>query len=200
MYCNSCGNKIDERYDTCPNCGMRVKNVSNVNTVSEYVPQKPLGMKWYNFIIWVQLPLSVILSIWYSIKTFAGTKYSESYFGNMTWDIYREFDGLQALDIFDAVITLLLAGFMIYVRILLAKYKEEGPKMLYIMSGICIVLNIFLFICYVSIAQGTMRINSFLELDMSAYNSTFITTIIKDSIFLWIDVKYFTKRRHLFTN
>ena len=76
MYCNQCGREVDIGWNVCPNCGAPI---SKQGVGNEYyhdggnmyndrpIPQ----MKWYKFIIYVQIFGNVLLCLYYAYETFA---------------------------------------------------------------------------------------------------------------------------------
>ncbi len=95
--------------------------------------------------------------------------------------------GLKALDIFYGIIMLAIAGFGIFARFRLTKYKADGPKCIYIIyvagAALSIIYNIALFA-----VTGLNEI----------FSVSSITSIITSALFVFLNYKYFTKRKDLF--
>lgn len=105
--------------------------------------------------------------------------------------IYDVFSGLKAIDIIMGVICIALAIYALFVRAMLAEYKQIGPKLFIAMYAIDIV---------------TMLIYAILVACVTSLSIGDVMTIIdiKDVVIniFWIVINkiYFDNRKHLFVN
>ena len=117
----------------CPKCGMKmdIQNPANQNPVNQsmgnqipnnnYQPNPApvyyaadsgeLPMRWYKFVIWVQLFLNALLNIVSGIMTMTGAHYQ----GHAT-AVYMVCGSLKGLDIVIGIMMLVLAGGAIWVN------------------------------------------------------------------------------------
>ena len=120
-----------------------------------------------------------------------GAHYTDSTGENYADWIYDVFSGLKAIDIIMGVICIALAIYALFVRAMLAEYKQIGPKLFIAMYAIDIV---------------TMLIYAILVACVTSLSIGDVMTIIdiKDVVIniFWIVINkiYFDNRKHLFVN
>lgn len=156
------------------------------NPLTQNQPELP--MKWYKFTIYFALFAGVAMNIISALMAFTGANYT-------MYDldpelVYWYYDGLQALDMCYAVILIALAVFGIYVRQSLAKFKKNGPMLMYALGIASTAISAIYQI------GSTVIIGD----DISTVISTVIGSIIGTAVVLYCEIKYFTKRQHLFVN
>lgn len=176
----------DLHYDAMPNNGASnqgyqyhpagATNTMNASAVCD------LPMRWYKFIIYVQLFLYAVVSLGNAAMIFTGTALGGSEYAEMA---YAFFPGLKPLMLFVGVVTLVLAVFAIVVRQWLASYKFKGVLGLYGLNIMTAVVNLISAFGVVSIVGGQLQ-------------PTSVSSAISGVILLLINMKYFSRRRHLF--
>lgn len=146
-------------------------------------PQE-VPMKWFKFIIWVQLFLAALSNLGTGIQGLFGLQY------NMDAElIYQVFPDLKVADTIYGIALILLAVYCIIIRFRLSGYHKDGPMLYLIMLG----CNIAFPIIY----------NIMVTSAMAPYDSTDIWTngaanIVGAAIMLVCNSVYFNKRKHLF--
>ena len=183
-YCPHCGTPCAEDNNFCPACGKPIQH-SQVLSDSK-TPDMP--MKWFKFIIYVQLFLNALLNLGNAIQALTGSQYD----GNAEL-VYLMFDGLQTMDTLYGIVLLGLAAFAIYTRFRLSGYYENGPSCYYILLIVQLVASLI----YTYAANELIA--SITGSSISA-ESTYIGNIIGNVLLLVINYVYFNKRKHLFNN
>lgn len=188
MFCTNCGTQLPEDASFCTSCGMRVPKPGAVPEAPPAVPQgmppqPEFPMKWFKFVIYVQLFLAALSNLATAMLNFTGTLY-----GSDSDLVYLAFGGLRALDILMGVICLALAAYAIFVRFQLAKFKRNAPVLLHILFACNIGVSLFYGIgATIIIGQNMFNVSTI---------SNFLTTIV----ILVLNVVYFNKRTSLFIN
>lgn len=144
------------------------------------------GMKWFKFIIWVQLFLNAILNLREGITALTGAQYD-----GMAERVYRFYENLKIYDTIYGVAVILLAAYAIWVRFKLSGFKKDGPMMYFI----CLGANIVIPLIYVALASGEIGVSMG---DVLSNGSS--TTIVGSIIMLVVNIVYFKNRKHLFVN
>lgn len=169
--CTRCGTVLPEGAHFCPNCGWG-------GPASEHLP-----MKWFKFIIYVQLFLSALGNLILGIGLLAGTAYGE-YSGL----VYAVAPALRAVDVVIGLALLALAAAAIVVRQRLARYRAGAPR-LYLL-----LLAVSLGVSLVYLLAGSAVVG---ELLLSA--ST-LASLAGSGVMLPVNRIYFRKREGLFAN
>lgn len=156
------------------------------NTYAAPVNNTALGMKWFKFIIWVQLFLNAILNVREGIIGLTGAQYD-----GMAERVYRFYENLKIYDTIYGVAVILLAAYAIWVRFKLSGFKKDGPMMYFI----CLGANIVIPLIYVALASGEIGVSMG---DVLSNGSS--TTIVGSIIMLVVNIVYFKNRKHLFVN
>ena len=142
-----------------------------------------IGMGWFKFIIYFQLFANAFINIINGISYLNGWVYL-----GKSELVYTFYPTLKIFDVCFGIIYLLIAGYAIFTRMMLAKYKKAGPLNLYICMGVNILMII---ICY-AVASSYMGTENM----ANTATSSMIPSI---ALLIW-DVTYFNKRKHLFVN
>lgn len=155
-----------------------------VKTVAE--PQKPeLPMKWFEFVIYIQLFGHMLLRLGNAVILFTGIIYKKQ--GIEAEELYSMYPQLSMLDKLFIVVCLILAVLAIVVRQRLAKYKKDGPNM-YLMF---ILVQIF--------ALGIYNVGAYIIVQSGDF-SRIIGQIVGLVILFTANKVYFDKRKSLFVN
>ena len=149
-------------------------------------------MKWYKFVIWVQLFLNALLLAVTTLQLAQGAFTFVS-------DVFPSFAAAYGyvpgewvlFTVFNAVFAVLfcaLAVMCIVVRQELAAFKRVGPMHYYVLMGAIIGVQL-LYIVIQSLMMGTLLMNP------AAFSGLFFAVAM-----IFINKAYFDKRMHLFVN
>lgn len=210
MYCNNCGTQMADGAKFCPKCGIKmdIQNPANQNPVNQSMGNQSMGnqipnnnyqpspapvyyaadsgelpMRWYKFVIWVQLFLNALSGVGSGIMIMTGAHYQ----GQATV-VYMVYGGLKGLDIVMGIIMFALAGGAIWVRQMLSKFKKMGPTAYVILMALNGIINLL----YAIMVSAITRLNTF--------NATVISSIIASIALCICNYIYFNKRKSMFVN
>ena len=212
MYCRFCGKQIPDQAKFCPECGADLapapsaappENVPSVPAapVAPVEPVRPpqgtpdpaaatgvietprRGMKWFKFIIYFQLWFTLLVCVIYSSMYYTG-----SFYEGAADQIYSYWPSLKALDVIMSILIFAMGVYAVFVQRALAKFRARGPVMYYILCGAGILISLI----YIS-AAGTI-------LGESAANAETLYSFFFSIILLFINIRYFNNRKHLFVN
>ena len=144
-------------------------------------PQPP--MKWFKFIIWVQLFLAALTNAGTGIGLLTGFAYV-GYAG----DVYATFGGLRILDILIGLLCLALAVAAIYIRFQLSGYKQKGPTLYLCFLLVSIAVSL-VYMLLASLILGTF-----------AGDLSSIISLAANVAAVFLNRIYFEKRSFLFVN
>ncbi len=149
--------------------------------------QNPLEptMKWYKFVIWFQLYVSLITGFFNGLSMITGSVYSNA--GGDAAVIWASHPGLQYIDWSYGLVLIGWAFFALYVRQRLANYRTDGPK-LYLLF---LIINLAAVLVYNLI--GGLIVGG---LDVAGL----LMTALCNVLLIWLNRTYFKKRQHLFVN
>ena len=141
-------------------------------------------MGWYKFLIYFALFASAVLNAVNGINLFTG----EIYDGAAEL-VYGVFDGLQALDMFVGGASVVLACMAIYVRIRLAGYYKNGPKLLNnLYLAVIAVQLIYIIGVYIIFEDAAEAVD---------FGGAYVN-IAYGCAMMGANASYFKKREHLF--
>lgn len=221
MFCTNCGKELRDGMKFCEYCGAKQEIPEAQQPVYQAPPQSQqyeqpvqngqpdfqqqssqqvyfppvenpvqpeLSMKWYKFTIYFALFAGSLMNIISAIMNLTGASYT-------MYDldpeiVYGFYDGLQVLDICYALMLIALAFFGLYARQNLAKFKKNGPMLKYALSIASTVISTVYSIGS-SIIIGD---------ELSTVIGSVVGSIIGTVVVLYCEIKYFTKRQHLFAN
>ena len=212
MYCRFCGKQIPDNAKFCSECGANlapapstapeesspaVPMASDVPTAPAMPPQgtpdpaaaigviatPQRGMKWFKFIIYFQLWFTLLVCVIYSSMYYTG-----SFYEGAADQIYSYWPSLKALDVIMSILIFAMGVYAVFVQRALAKFRARGPVMYYILCGAGILISLI----YVS-AAGNI-------LGESAANAETSYSFFFSTILLFINIRYFNNRKHLFVN
>ena len=152
------------------------------------VPPKP--MKWYKFLVYFFLWFGAVLNLINSINIFTGNVYRSQ--GVEPGLAYMMFGGLKTFDIFRGILTLLLAFFIVLTAIWLLQYKRIGVTALLGMYIANAVISI------ISLVGEYLIVTAVVPIEFQT--ATLIGVLIGVGFMFVVNMIYFDKRRHLFTN
>ncbi len=212
MFCSNCGTLCADGQAFCPNCGNALQSANNQQTYSQQQPQysqpqQPYGqpmyqqptiqypMAWYKFLIYFALFAGAVLNAIGGILSITGAKYL--YEGENISELYYEiFEGLQAVDVIYGIVCIGLAIFGIYVRVQLANFKTNGPKMLNTLYALVASTGLL----YVISVNIVVNNNSLAVADTEDITVSAISSLIVSVIMIIANSVYFKKRQHMFVN
>ncbi len=146
-----------------------------------------MNMGWFKFTIYFQLFANALLNL------FNGVSYLTGYlYGGNSALVYTVYPSLKAFDVCFGIIYIVIVGYAIYTRMMLAKYKKTGPLNLYILLGANILMGILSNVAILAYV-GTDVLDAS---DMTSFGRQLAATIT----LLIVDIVYFNKRKHLFVN
>lgn len=192
MYCSRCGEDNDNGAKFCRKCGAPLAQNQNNAPIGGNVqrntytaPQKTQGMKWYKFIIYVQLillPLSEVVNCYLT--------FSKKKLGDYTYYIYSFSPGIRMLDIFSCLVGIGILVAAIYVRMQLANFKKGAPRQ-------------YLLLLIVQTARGviyTIGLSALLNnISGIGYSTSFDwLQIISLVVMIIVNHVYFDKRKQYF--
>lgn len=151
--------------------------------------QSHLGMKWYNFQKNFALIAGAVLNLIYSVGYLTGSVYFIETDGLITGEQVYEFYGhaLQALDILFGLFMIGFAIFAFILRSKLARFHHNTLKFVYIFYSL-----------YAGIPFLYSVISSAITRELPTAGT--IVSAGGSLVFLFVNVKYFRKRAHLFIN
>lgn len=148
-----------------------------------------LGMGWFKFTIYFQLFAAAFVCFSNAIRYFTGMIYG---YGDEPLYVYALFPSLKPFDIFIGVLYICMAPFAIFVRMRLARFRKNGPLLLYTYLGVSLLVDLVANVGLIATISGTIDVGSAVG-SLSASVATSIALLVADII-------YFNHRKHLFIN
>lgn len=149
-------------------------------------------MKWFKFVIYAQLFLTVLTFLGTGTNLFMGLTYD-----NYKGVVYEQFPYLEMSDKCFGLIFYGMAIWAIVIRQQLANFKKNGPFMY---LAFCIVQLVIL-IGYGISFYFTVCVNA--EVDAGTWDgvvNSLILSVVSIIIFFILNKIYFDKRKHMFIN
>lgn len=198
LYCNKCGAKLVKSIggDAVDNNGAK----RDILDTAPRVLQVEHSMKWYKFVIYVQLILTIVSCLLNALQSVSGIVYGMSasifYSRHIGEILHREVAGLQIVDTMIGLCYIGFAVFVFYVRQQLARFKEAGPALYYAVL-ICVQL--------VPLVSNFVRIaviNSNPMYDgMFVFDAgSIIGGLLGAAVIIILNKIYFDKRKYMFIN
>lgn len=207
MFCPNCGKQVSDDARFCPSCGGALSPAGPTPPAPGPVPPSPAtgnapapypsptqpptfapeqGMKWFKFIIWVQLFLSALILLGQAFQFFTGSLYGDS-----ARFVYALYDGLKTADVIMGIVSVAMAGTAIYVRMELAGFKRDAPMhyLVYLGAG---VLAPLIYLVLASVISGIP-----IEQMM---NASSLGSVVGGLIMIVVNKVYFDRRAQLFVN
>ncbi len=148
--------------------------------------QQNMPMKWFKFIIYVQLFLSMLFNLLAAIDAFTGLPY-----GDEKSIVYSLYPSLKTIDIIYGVLLILLVIVAFVARQKLAGFKKDGPNTYLIFLGANVLVSVLYFVL-VKVCTGL----SFGELNTRSV----LPSLVISAALIAVNADYFRKRKHLFIN
>jgi len=178
MICRNCGTSNNDDAKFCTKCG---------ETFDSKQINKPLGMKWFKFIIYIQLIIAFLLNLYSAYRLYSG----EIYFDGTRYlvdQVYTAFPALRYIDMIFMIVSIGMAVLSIFVRQKLVKYRTNAVK-LYLSF---LILNGLISLLYCGATSLATGINTF---DVNV-----LRTVVQNLFLFFYSNDYFRKRKHLFVN
>ena len=195
MFCQNCGKEIRDNTLFCPYCGTSTNagtaedHAAAPNTYSaprqNTAVSTEMGMKWYKWVIWVQLFLTALSCVVQGISLLTGKQIVDVSF------IYTFLGTLKVLNVIFGIIYVVLAVMSILVRNQLAHYKTGAPSN---------YLNLLVILWVVGAVYPI--IVSLITSTFSVFGDILktIPSIIFFVIYYTLNRTYFRKRESMFCN
>lgn len=190
MKCPYCSSEVQDSVTECSQCGAALDDTVQSNLVpNNSIQNVELPMKWYKYLIYFSLFANAVLRFADGILCLIGIDggaVSEVLFeGCMFTGEYR------AIDIVYGIVCIVMAGVILYVRNKLAKFKEDAPR-LYIIYDIISAVFSFTYNLLIMVILENAEISSII--------GEIIGAVVGESLYVYLNVIYFKKRKHLFVN
>lgn len=190
MKCSYCSSEVQDSVTVCNQCGAALNDTVQSNSApNDSIQNVNLPMKWYKFLIYFLMFANAILKLAdgiFCLIGFDGGVVSEVLFeGCMFTGKYR------AIDIVYGIVCIVMSGVILYVRNKLAKFKKDAPR-IYIFYDIISSVIYFIYNLLIMIILENA--------DISSVIGELIGTVVGESLFVYFNVIYFKKRKHMFIN
>lgn len=167
--------------------------VNNGNYVQQPVQpqmqQKPLGMKWFKFLIYFQLFVASLVSLLTGVFLFTGKIYTGASAEEVEL-LYMYFPNLKTFNLCMGVVYVVLCILYLVTRFMLSGYRKAGPAMLIAMYVGSLLISVLLVLITLQLVGGVVY----------EINITTITSVITSIVMIVCNIIYFKKRKHLFIN
>ena len=178
--CERCGTVLPEGCRYCPYCGWHVSGEQSW-APAPYREEMPL--KWFKFIIYVQLFLNALGYLITGMQLLTGLLY-----GQYRAAAYAGYPGLQAVDVIMGILSLGLMVMALVVRQKLAKFRRGAPRLYLIWIAAGIVVGVF-YLVAASLVLGQL-----------VMTGSIVGNLLGNVLLILLNLVYFQKREHLFVN
>jgi hypothetical protein len=195
MICKNCGRNIPDDSVKCPLCGADPKNSGeNRNGEYDYVkisqldeePKKELPMRWYKFLIFISLPMTVINNFVSAFSVlFSPVNKGAAIINDVSVALVKKINTFYGFSL------LLLAAVAVYTWMCLFKFKKNalfGLVTLYL-------LDLIFSLVYLGLTMYAEKIG----FDSTVITS-FVSAVLASSVMIIANTVYFRKRKSLFIN
>ena len=181
--CRRCGTVLPEGSRFCPNCGGQVSGYQE--TVPVWQESGPVGppLKWFKFIIYVQLFLSALGNLVTGIQLLTGLAY-----GGLRASVYTLYPALRPVDVVMGLLSLGLMVWVLVVRQRLAKFRRGAPRLYLIWIGASLGVALF-YLVAASLVLGQL-----------VMTGSVVGSLVGSLVLIVLNRVYFRKREHLFVN
>lgn len=190
MRCYKCQREIPDNSLVCPGCGAEMSVLARSRGgFAPFGAGSQIPMNWYKFIIYFLLFFEAIQYI------FTGISYITGYIsriplgdeGIVVYSISLLGEGLVWVDVLYGAVLLGMAGFAIYARFRLAKFRK---------NAIWVYLSYLVASGLVSVAYGVVfQIVQGAGLRLII---AYLTELIPQGLMVYLNYIYFNKRKHMF--
>ena len=212
MFCQNCGKEISNHAKFCPFCGCAQEAFGRNDTSQPLYSEKEeqngyqygtggdmsrqpdtcrdaapsmqqFPMKWYHFVIWVQLFLASVFAFFTAFQYFTGGHYGEGA-AELVYSYYGS--GLKILDMIMAVCCVASIVWALYARQQLKNFRRQAPR---------VYIGYLCFYATMTIGYliGASAITKEFLLDTEN-----VTNLITTIIMIVLNKIYFKKRASLF--
>ena len=160
-------------------------NPETTETTSFAKPVSDMGysMKWHHFLM-VTMIIGSVLTVISAFPLVTGTSYPDS--------VYNAYPKLKSIDMIYGLASIAVAVFQIMVRNRLNSYRSDGPRMLMMLYGVTLVVNVVYMLSLSNMmAQYGIQTSA---------GTQIIGQIIAIVIVALINRSYYNKRKSLFVN
>ena len=178
--CERCGTVLPEGCRYCPNCGWHVSGEQSW-APAPYREEMPL--KWFKFIIYVQLFLNALGYLITGMQLLTGLLY-----GQYRAAAYAGYPALQAVDVIMGILSLGLMLMALVVSQKLAKFRRGAPRLYLIWIAAGIVVGVF-YLVAASLVLGQL-----------VMTGSIVGNLLGNVLLILLNLVYFQKREHLFVN
>ncbi len=179
MYCGKCGCETPSGMEYCPACQLQID--AQTRQPESQVVNMP--MKWYSFLVYFSLFLSMIINIISGIGTMTGNQYL-----GYTAEVYGTFPAMKYLDIAMGIYSIAFGLLALVVRTHLVRFSKKAISLVTLFYSLPIISSIL----YAAASSFVLGQNCF--------TASIIAPIIGQIIMLVCNIIYFKKRSHLFVN
>lgn len=213
MYCYKCGKQLADGSKFCSFCGTEQIIPSEKAIIEDSPLEQPekcdytpiietdkkqenrtveatslsiRGMKWFKFIVNIQLWLAIAMSFVNGINYISGSIY-----GEYKDSFYKNLPGAEAISIGYGIFLLALAVYFFYTRRKLVNYEFDAPQKLHI-AYIINIIHPLAFVFLMCVISGLPFSEWITESQIVQSLSVFVLLII--------NIKYFDNRKNVFVN
>lgn len=142
-------------------------------------------MKWYKFVVYVQLFLAAILNLVNAVIYCSGLHYGSR---SVAEQVYAYYGGMKWIDLLLGICSFACAVLAIVVRQKLKNFKMDGPKWYIILLALELIASLM----YIILTYMLTRI--------MALDASIVTQIAVSAVLIFANKKYFDNRMDLFVN
>lgn len=164
-----------------------LRSCNSVKKSSDDFPVKPIGLGWHNFMVKFSLIAGAVINIVSAFNYMTGGVYYIDSNGEVSASQVYSYYGfcLKVVDIFYGLFLIFVAILAIILRNKLAKFKHNALKFLKIYLWIGPILGL-LYPIIISLITGEQVV------------ANAITSVFPSLIFMYVNIKYYKERAHLF--
>lgn len=181
--CRRCGTVLPEGSRFCPECGCQVSGQPEMEPVWQETGLVRPPLKWFKFIIYVQLFLSALGNLVTGIQLL--TRLANRV---ILASIYTVYPALKPVDVVMGLLSLGLMAWALIVRQRLAKFRQGAPKLYLLWIGVSMGVAL----CYLVAAS--------LVLGQLVMTGSIVGGMLGNILLILLNLVYFKKREHLFVN
>lgn len=224
MFCKNTGKQFKDGKKFCPYCGQSltdprshsthyslnnsdIRGFTGIQNDRGRDEKTQYSMKWFKFVIYVQLFVSALYNFALSIVYFTGVIYQ--IIGVSAKQVYVYCSGLKIADYYYATCLLILSAGAIVIRMMLAKYKRFAPYVyiLFLIAAQCIAIVYVILVGIIAKDWGTLIYQIGLAGEIGKvfllHNIALpfqIVALIEVVVIAILNAVYFSKRKDLFVN